>query len=99
MRDKCGTSGRTVIPYRVQVLAYESSFGRIAGGGDGSPPWRIELSTLPGRVGTTLFPEDAPMVGAAPGEATAAAVLAYAGGGLQIGAYPPPGGWQLVRSP
>ncbi len=66
-----------------RLLAFELSFGRHQGG---ATPWRIELSTLAGRAGQALLPPtlapDALDVGLSP------TLLA------ELGALPPPAGWQ-----
>jgi hypothetical protein len=73
------------------VYSYEASFGRLAPGDDGEPPWRITHSTLPARVGERLLPVDAPR--------EAAALLAeYGSGGLRMGSFGPEGGWKLVAA-
>lgn len=70
------------------LLAFELSFGRHGGGGQ---PWRIELSTLPGRIGQALLPA---MVDPDQAEQLLApAVLAG------LGATPPVGGWQACDEP
>jgi len=71
------------------ALSYEASYGRVALGSEGEPPWRIELSTLPGRVGRRLLPVDAP--------GGVEELLAWGGGRLAIGGCPPEGGWEAVR--
>lgn len=70
------------------VMGCEASYGRVSPGEDGSPPWRIELSTLPSRAGQRLLPVDAPR---GPEEM----VREYAGG-VRMGAFPPDGGWRLL---
>ena len=70
------------------VLACEASYGRVSPGEDGSPPWRIELSTLPARTGQRLLPVDAPR--------GAEEMAREYGGGVRMGAFPPEGGWRLL---
>lgn len=69
-------------------LDFELSFGRHR---RGQAPWRIELSSLPARVGQALLPAhcdaDQPATLLAPGTLAA------------LGATPPEGGWQPVTEP
>ena len=70
------------------ALSFESCYGRVRRGADGAPAWRIELSTLPWRVGSALFGDDVPTEGGA------AALLDHFGDGhISVGSFPPPGGW------
>lgn len=70
------------------LLEFELSFGRHA---RGAQPWRIELSTLPERVGQALLP-----AAVDPDQTDlllSPAVLAC------LGAMPPVGGWQVRNEP
>ncbi|WP_097461035.1 hypothetical protein [Mangrovitalea sediminis] len=63
-----------------KLLAFELSFGRIR---EGSRPWRIDLSSLPGRAGQALVsPEPCADLSRWPCEVWET-----------LGVYPPKGGW------
>lgn len=66
------------------ICSFEASFGHVDGGA-----WRIEISTIPERVGASL------LEGKIAAGASADALLAAAP--LHIGAFPPPGGWAAKR--
>ncbi|MDD0842415.1 hypothetical protein [Pseudomonas sp. Gutcm_11s] len=70
------------------LLAFELSFGRHQGG---RTPWAIELSTLAGRAGQALLP--ATLAPDALDADLSPALLA------ELGALPPPGGWQRSETP
>ncbi|MBB2494145.1 hypothetical protein [Aquipseudomonas ullengensis] len=70
------------------LLDFELSFGRH---GQGSQPWHIELSTLPGRAGQALLP--AGIDPDQPEQLLAPTVL------NSLGATPPLGGWQVRALP
>lgn len=72
---------------RLDLLAFELSFGRHRGG---ATPWQISHSTLPGRAGQALLPPDCPTEAA---EAIPATAL------QQLGRYCPTGGWIAVAIP
>ncbi|MFC3608225.1 hypothetical protein [Stutzerimonas tarimensis] len=72
---------------QLALMAFELSFGRIAGAGE---PWQITHSSLPGRAGQALLPancraDSAETIGAEP--------IA------RLGSYPPAGGWVCVPTP
>lgn len=69
-------------------LDFELSFGRHQGG---LAPWRIELSTLPGRIGAALLPAAADPD--RPAELLGASAL------TGLGAQPPAGGWKVAPDP
>ncbi|MFR0690805.1 hypothetical protein ACLUTX_15495 [Enterobacterales bacterium AE_CKDN230030158-1A_HGKHYDSX7] len=66
-----------------ELLDFELSFGRHQ---RGATPWRIELSTLPARVGAALLPADA-----APDHPELFSAATWLS---SLGATPPAGGWQ-----
>ncbi|MEW5696969.1 MULTISPECIES: hypothetical protein [Pseudomonas] len=70
------------------LLDFELSFGRHQGG---AQPWRIELSTLPERIGETLLPAN--IDPDQPGQLLTPAVLSCLGG------MPPLGGWKVREQP
>lgn len=70
------------------LLDVELSFGRHLGG---AKPWRIELSTLPERIGQVLLP--AAIDPDQPDQLLSPAVLA------SLGDMPPQGGWQVCEQP
>lgn len=65
---------------RENLLTFELSFGRIR---DGNRPWRVDLSSLPGRTGQTLV---SPGAGA---DLSRWACEMWE----TLGVYPPEGGW------
>ena len=69
-------------------LDFELSFGRHDGG---ATPWRIELSTLPARVGQALLPAAA--------DPDRPAELFGCSAFAQLGALPPAGGWKAASEP
>ncbi|WP_256355475.1 hypothetical protein [Pseudomonas sp. PDM33] len=69
-------------------LDFELSFGRHQGG---VAPWRIELSTLPARIGARLLPAAA--------DPDHPALLSDAKWLASLGATPPTGGWQPCEQP
>ncbi|CDF83516.1 hypothetical protein PKB_2169 [Pseudomonas knackmussii B13] len=69
-------------------LDFELSFGRHHGG---LTPWRIELSTLPARIGAALLPAEA--------DPDRPAELLGAAGLARLGAQPPAGGWKVAPDP
>lgn len=72
---------------RQALLAFELSFGRLAGGGT---PWLITHSSLPGRAGQALLPA------ACPAEQASDLPDAWLAG---LGSYPPVAGWVRAADP
>ncbi|MBD9505081.1 hypothetical protein IB256_30145 [Pseudomonas sp. PDM17] len=71
-----------------ELLDFELSFGRHQGG---VAPWRIELSTLPVRIGARLLPSDA--------NPDHPELLRDTHWLNSLGATPPAGGWQACERP
>lgn len=71
-----------------ELLDFELSFGRHHGG---ETPWKIELSTLPARIGAELLPATAD-----PGHPELLGDAIWLNG---LGATPPVGGWQPCELP
>jgi len=71
-----------------ELLDFELSFGRHQGG---ATPWRIELSTLPARIGAQLLPGEA--------DPDHPELLRDAHWLTALGATPPVGGWQPREQP
>jgi hypothetical protein len=88
------------VAHKRLALAFEASFGRLASaraagddGADVAPAWRIQLSTLPGRVGAALLPAGTPTTC----DELLAVIAAAPGGTLAAGEFSPPGGWAAKR--